>query len=161
MDECKKKKKKKKKHDKDNPSVLSTIDYQIDQQYQEIIGDIEELQYQIYLADQKKSRREKKKLKKKYGLDSKDLSGFQMNAKSVAARIEAANKLTDDTFVERIFSTIQEMQPVVILIARLVCALICAILSISAVKAGISSNGLNKLNTVYNTCLKIGQVQPE
>lgn len=159
MDEEKKsKKKKKKKHGKE--SILDTIDYQIDQQYKQIIGDIEEIQYEIYLADQKKSRREKKKAKKKYGLDSKDLSGFQINAKSIAARIDAANKLTDETFVERILTMMQEIQPIVVIVARLICALICAILSITAVKASITKQGLDNLNNIYSTCLRIGQVQP-
>ena len=50
------KKKKKKKHE----SVLDTLDYEIEQQYADIIRDIEEIQYEVYLADKKQKKKRMK-----------------------------------------------------------------------------------------------------
>lgn len=146
------KKKKKKKHE----SVLDTLDYEIEQQYADIIRDIEEIQYEVYLADKKQKKKNKKKAKKKYGRSD---AGFLIESGDVKSRINAVYKLTDETFSERLLSTLNDIKPIVVIIARLTCALICAILSIDAVKANLTMSSLDMINKIYTTCLSIGKSQ--
>lgn len=129
------------------PSILNSIDDTLSSQYKEIIGDIEEIQYQIQKADKKKAKKAKKKMKK-------GKIGFY-ETRSSRARINAAKRITSDQIIGTVISIFQDLKPLAILLARLVAAIICAILSLDIVKSKISPSILEKMKMLYNACMGV------
>lgn len=129
------------------PSILNSIDGNLSEQYKEIIGDIEEIQYQIQKADRRKAKKAKRKMKK-------GKIGFY-ETRSSKARIHAARRITSDQIIGTVISIFQDLKPLAILLARLVAAIICAILSLDIVKRNISSSVLQKMKMLYDACMGI------
>lgn len=121
----------------------------LNKQYQEIIGDIEDIQYKIYLADKKKQKKQKKKMKKGH------ISFYE--PKSKKARVKAANKLTSGEFfhtLKEIFSGtfLEDLKPIIKTLAKLIMVLITSILSLDLVKTKISTKALNRIDTIMGLC---------
>lgn len=147
---------KKKKHKKKQKSILDSIDYEISSEYESLIRDVEEIQYQVYLADQKKKRRNKRKARQKYGTME---ASFLIDEVDVRSRIDAVYKLTNDSMMERIFKFVKQITPVVIIGSRLIATFIVALLNVDAVKANLTRGMFDKLQAIYNVCLGIGRDQ--
>lgn len=129
---------------------VNVFDTKLDQQYAEIISDIEDLQYEIYKADKKKKKKKKKQLKA--GL----LPFYEGSCtKSKKARIKAAKKLTSEDFFVLIRNLLTDLKPVVIILARLIAMLITAILSLDIVKERIGKESLKKMDSLYKLCLQV------
>ena len=144
-----------KKKNKKRKSVIDTIDYDLSDSYKSLIEEIEKMQYQVYLADQKKKRKAKRKSKKEFGTKE---GGFLINSGDVRSRVNAVYQLTDEDFSKKILNTINDIKPIAVIIARLVCALIVAILSVDAVKANLTEKSLQTIDTIYKACINVGSV---
>lgn len=142
------KKKGKKKHQK-KVSLLKEIDGQLDASYEDLMKEIEEMQYQIYLADEKARKQAKKKKKKDKGYE------FNYTELQKQARREVVSKMEGNNFLDRVMKFIEDITPIVISISRLVASLIVCILSIDTVKASIKPDTLKKMNTVYTKAMSI------
>lgn len=123
---------------------MDTFHSRLDKQYQEIVGDIEDIQYKIYLADKKKQKKQKKKMKKG------KISFYE--PKSKKARIWAVEELTGEKMFNTIKTLLLDLKPIVVIIAKMIMALLVSILSLDVVKSNISSSALTKIDTIYNMC---------
>lgn len=141
------KKNKKYKSTKSKGGLLNNVDESMNQQYQDIIADIEDIQYEIYLEDKKANKKMRKKIKKGKG-------GFY-NSASVSVREKAVKKLKKKGILDFILDIIEDIKPIVIIIARLIGALICSILSLDVVKEHIGAKTLRKMQKIYKTCVSI------
>ena len=132
-------------------NVMRDLDKYMDTTYDSLQEEIEAMQIRIYLADQKARKKAKKKLKRaksgKKELNTVDI----MNIKR-KAREEVLDDMGKSNFLDRVFNFLNDLSPVVQIIAKLVEALICAILSMDVVKINISPNMMQKINTVYQKC---------
>lgn len=133
---------------KKEPSILESWDSKLDDQYKEIITDIEDIQYEIYKADRKKKKKQKKKMKKG------KIAFYDPRSKK--ARKRAATRLTSEKILSGIQKIFTELKPLFILLAKLIKMIICAILSLDVVKRSISTQTLNKINDLYNLCTSVG-----
>ena len=135
------KKSKKKKHkNRTKNTPINFMDSAVDKQYDMLIDEIKEMQYRMEKSDKKK----KKKNKHKHDSDT-----FFFNNRSIKERKKIIKEMEDSNFFDRIRLTLQDIAPIVIIIAKLVAALIVAILSIDAIKKSISPNSLDKLQSIY------------
>lgn len=119
----------------------------LDKQYQEIIGDIEDIQYRIYEADKKKLKKQKKKMK------TGKVSFYEPKSKKV--RCWAANELTGDRIFKVVKNILEDLKPIAVIISKLVMTLIVAILSLDVVKEKISNKALQRMDTLYNLCASV------
>ena len=129
------------------PSILDGIDMKLSRQHEAIIRDIEEIQYEIQRADKKKAKKAKKKLKN-------GKIGFY-EVRSSKARIHAAKRLTSSDVVSVIKNILMDIKPIMVLLARLVAAIICSILSMDIVKRNIGKTTLGALESLYNLCMGV------
>lgn len=60
-----------------------------------------------------------------------------------------------NNFLERIMNVLNDIAPIVVIIARLVASIILAILSVSSVKVNIKPETLSKLQFVYGKAMAI------
>lgn len=126
---------------------LDRFHSELDKQYQEIVGDIEDIQYKIYLADKKKQKKQKKKMKKG------QISFYE--PKSKKARVWAVGELTGEKMFTTIRQLLQDVKPIVIIISKMIMALIVSILSLDIIKQKISTKALEKINTIYKMCAAV------
>lgn len=126
-------------------SVLDGIDMSLNKQFEEIVRDIEETQFQIEKADKKKAKKAKKKMKKG--------KVCFYDPKSKKARIKAVNHITSEEVFGSIMSFLRDTKPIILILARLVGALILAILSLDVVKKHISAEALNRMREMYLACV--------
>lgn len=148
-------KKAKKLHDKMMKDFNLDIDYEkidsfhtkLDKQYQEIVGDIEDIQYKIYEADKKKQKKQKKKMKKG------KVSFYEPKSKKI--RIWAVGEITGDKFFNTIKQLLQDLKPIFVIISKMVMALIVSILSLDIVKEKISKTSMERLDTLYKLCAAV------
>lgn len=130
------------------PSILEGLDSTIDEQYKEIVTEVEDIQYEIYLADKKKYQKQRRKMKKKG-------RGSFYAPHSAKARKAACKRITADKIFNGIKKIFEELKPLWLLLARVVRLIICAILSMDIVKRKISKQTLDKLQSLYNFCLAV------
>jgi phage-related tail protein len=132
---------------KSSSKMMDVFDSKIDSQYQEIVGDIEDIQYQIYEADKKKMKKQKKKMKKG------KICFYEPKSKKV--RLWAVDKISSGDLFGKIKKVLSDLHPIVKIIARLVATLIVSILSLDSVKRAISTSALNKMDSLYKLCLAV------
>ena len=126
---------------------IDSFHSKLDKQYQEIVGDIEDIQYKIYLADKKKQKKQKKKMKKG------NISFYE--PKSKKARLWAVEELTGEKMFNTIKTLLMDLKPIVVIIAKMVMALIVSIMSLDIIKEKISTSTLSKIDSIYNMCKAI------
>lgn len=138
----------KKKKKKKSISILQEVDKTLNGTYDDLMEEIQDMQLQLALADQKARKKAKKKGKK----NAKDYS-FQTEQRKV--REELITKMTGNNFLERVNKVLEDILPIVIVIARLVASLILSILSLDIVKVNIKPETLKMMNAVYNKAMAI------
>lgn len=151
-----KKKSKKNKTGKKNTAkksimLLSEIDTSMSNKYNSLIEEIQEMQLRINIADAKAMEKQRKKLIRQ----DMGVIPYYVSKDKVKAREEALKRMESTNFLGRIEETFKNLVPCVILIARLVAALILAILSVEPIKQLIKPEMLKKLNTVYTLAMAI------
>lgn len=129
-------------------SILNEVDKKLDHTYDNIIEEIEEMQLQLYLADQEARKKAKKKIKK-------DPNYFSTSTERIEARKKVLTKIEGNNLLTKIENLFKDIIPIVVIISRLVASLILAILSIDKVKLFIKPDTLNKMTSVYKTAISI------
>lgn len=147
-------KKKKKKFNIKNKRVriLKMVDKTLDTDRDKIIKEIEDLHNQLSQVDILLYKKGRKRNSAKYLK--------QVEEKKKAIRVDIINKMEGTNLLERIISIISDISPIVVLIARLVAALILAVLSIPSVKVLIKPKTLRLLNNIYDKSMRISEVFP-
>ena len=136
----------KKKHKKEEP-ILYRIDNSLDSKYESLLKEIEVMKADIARADKKGKNQAKKKLKKQ--------NDFYQFSYEIKKRKEVVEKMERKNLFDKIEEAIQGIRPICILIARLVAALIIAILSIDLIKKYISPKTLGRLTSLYNLAMQV------
>lgn len=133
----KKKKKNKKKE------MYDFLDAQLDQKYIDSIKEIE-----LMKKDLKKAKKKSKKKKYKNGL-------FKASDYQIIARKRITNQMEDSNWFQRMYDILEELKPIVKIIARLIASLIVSILSIVDISKYIKPKTLHKLDKLYNFVMNI------
>lgn len=144
----KKKKGKNKKEGLQSISILKEVDHSLDYSYKNLLEEIQDYQMEIYIADKKARKKERKKLEK-------DPYYFATNKERIKQRKKVIKKMESDNFFDRVERLLHEIAPIVIIISRLVASLILSILSLDVVKRRINPRTLGKMKTVYELATSI------
>lgn len=137
----------KKKKKKKSISILQEVDKTLTHTYDNLMEEIQCMQLMLNKADQK-ARKQAKKLAKK-----KNIGPVNYDVIRKKAREEVVGQMESSNFLERIFTVLQDIAPIITIIARLVASLILAILSIDAVKMNIKPKTLESMDKVYKKAM--------
>lgn len=140
--------KKKKKNKKKNISILHEVDTSLNGTYDDLMKEIEEMQLRLNYADSKA-----RKLAKKKGKKNPQFYNYDRLRKEEREKI--ISQMEGNNFLERIMNVLNDIAPIVVIIARLVASIILAILSVSSVKVNIKPETLSKLQFVYGKAMAI------
>ena len=139
------KKKKKKKQKKDN--LLFEVDNSLNSQYLGIKDEIEFLQMEWDRARIKCKKKAKKKMKK-----SGEFYPYEFEMKE---RKKLIKKMEDSNLLSRTQICLEDFKPICLIIARLIAALIVAILSLDAIKVYLKPETLSKMSKVYELAMSV------
>ena len=139
---------KKKKENKKPISIINEVDKTLNMTYDAIMSEIEELQLELYLAEEKARKKARKKIKK-------DPYYFDNSLERIEARKEVIQRIEGTNLLDRIENVFKDICPIVIIIARLIASLILAILSFEPIKTHIKPETLSKLQKIYQSSLNI------
>lgn len=145
MSKSKKHKKKKK-----SISLLKEVDKTMDKTYDSLIEEIQDMQLQLNLSDQKALKKQKKKLRQDMGVIP-----YYTSKERVKARQELIKKMEQTSLLERVEKSLKDLIPVVVVLARLIAALILSILSVEPIRKFISPATLSKMDNVYKVAMSI------
>ena len=140
---------KKKKKQKKSLSILEEVDKSLNGTYKSLMEEIEEMQLMMNVADQKARKQSKKMAKKKGG------KYYDYETLRKKARMEVIEQMEGSNFLERAYKILNDISPVIVIIARLIASLILAILSIDVIKFNIKPETLKSLNRVYLKTMEI------
>lgn len=154
----KKKKKKNNKNGKVNKKIsyitkeINSLPYEskksIDKKFQKTIDDIGEYRIQLYEADKRQRRKERKKINKHEAEFYTDMEGLR-------CRKRMAKNWENNGFLDRVINLLQQISPLVATLAKIVGLLIISFLSIDAVKATIKPKTLRKISNIYDIAMSI------
>lgn len=135
----------KRKHKKSQgqSEFLVKVSADLDKKYVDLIEEVQFMQAELKRETKKAKRKQLKKLKKGGGFYS--TVDFEREV-----RHRLINEMEGTDFFTRAANIISELKPVCIVIAKLVMALIVAILSIDSIKYTIKPATLHKLNGLYS-----------
>lgn len=128
-------------------SLLEEVDKNLNGTYDDLLQEIQDMQIRLNLADQKARKLIKKK---KYKNNFVDYKSCQKEI-----RKEVLSEMQSNNMLDRIQQVLNDVAPIVVIIARLVASLILSILSIDSVKVHIKPELLSKMNSIYNTAMSI------
>ena len=139
---------KKKKKTSKKVSVLKEYDNMMNETYDNLIDEIQDMQMIIAAEDRKIAKRAKKAAKKGKGY-------YNASAEKRKVRQHVIGQMEETDWLTRIINVLKDIAPIITIIARLVASLILSILSIDEVKVNISKETLSKLNTIYSKAMVI------
>ena len=144
---------KKKKTKKKQKSILSLteIDSSLNGSYESLIEEIQEFQLKLNIADAKAMEKQRKKMLRQ----DMGVIPYYVSKDKVKAREKLIKEMEKTNFLGRLEETFKNLVPCIVLIARLVAALIIAILSVEPIKKVIKPSTLNHLTKVYNVAMAI------
>ena len=129
--------------------ILKEIDKNLDKTYDSLKEEIEAMQIKLAEADML-ARKKIKKMEKKGKGNQTDYLKIRADARqSVVGKMESTN------FFDRVMKVLQDIAPIITLIARLVASLILSILSLDVVKTHISPKTMTAMDTVYKKAMSI------
>ena len=138
-----KKKKKKQKKEK----LLYEVDNSLNAQYMGLKDEIEYLQMEWDRTRAKCKKKAKKKMKKN--------GGFYPYEYEMKERKKLIKKMEDSNLFSRTESCLEDLRPICLIIARLIAALIVAILSIDAIKLYLKPETMDKMTRVYELAMSV------
>ena len=138
-----KKKKKKQKKEK----LLYEVDNSLNAQYMGLKDEIEYLQMEWDRTRAKCKKKAKKKMKKN--------GGFYPYEYEMKERKKLIKKMEDSNLFSRTESCLEDLRPICLIIARLIAALIVAILSIDAIKLYLKPETIEKMTRVYELAMSV------
>lgn len=142
------KKNPKKNKEKKSISILNEIDNSLNRTYRDLMEEIQEIQLELNLADSEALIKERKKMKKRGNYDFS-------SSNRIEARKKAVKKMEETNIFKRIEEIFSDISPIIIVFARLVAALILAILSLDPIKKWISPITMQTMDKIYNTAMSI------
>lgn len=145
------KKKNKEKIVKKSILLLSEIDESLNTKHDSLIEEIQEIQLRINIADAKAMEKQRKKMIR----NDMGVIPYYVAKDKVKIREKALKEMERSNFFGRIEESFKKLVPCVVLIARLVAALIIAILSVEPIKQIISPSLLKRMNSIYNIAMSI------
>ena len=144
----KKKKKKKKELKEVSLEILEEVDNDLNKAHNDIVTEIEELQYRLHVEDQKAIKKMRRRIRKN--------PDFSMNKERIAVRKKIIAEMESTNLLERIQNLFTRLSPIIAIIGRLVASLITMILSITEVKVWLRPETIKKLEMVYNVAMALG-----
>ena len=139
---------KKKKKTSKKVSILKEYDSMMNETYDSLIEEIQDMQMIIATEDRKIAKRAKKAAKKGKGY-------YNATLEKRKVRQHVIGQMEETDWLTRIINILKDIAPIITIIARLVASLILSILSIDEVKVNINKDTLSKLNTVYSKAMVI------
>lgn len=139
--------KKKKKQNK-KISILKEYDSMMNDTYDDLLEEIQDMQMIIASEDRKIAKRAKKAAKKGKGY-------YNVNLEKRKVRQHVIGKMEETNWLDRIIQILKDIAPIIVVIARLVASLILSVLSVDEVKVNISKETLSKLNNIYSKAMVI------
>ena len=139
--------KKKKKQNK-KISILKEYDSMMNDTYDDLLEEIQDMQMIIASEDRKIAKRAKKAAKKGKGY-------YNVNREKRKVRQHVIGKMEETNGLDRIIQILKDIAPIIVVIARLVASLILSVLSVDEVKVNISKETLSKLNNIYSKAMVI------
>ena len=139
--------KKKKKQNK-KISILKEYDSMMNDTYDDLLEEIQDMQMIIASEDRKIAKRAKKAAKKGKGY-------YNVNLEKRKVRQHVIGKMEETNWLDRIIQILKDIAPIIVVIARLVASLIFSALSVDEVKVNISKETLSKLNNIYSKAMVI------
>ena len=140
--------KKKKNSKKKSISILKEVDKSLTGTYDDLIEEIQDMQYQLNLVDQKARKKAKKHAKS--GKEFCDYKKLRADA-----RKQVVQTMEGNNFLDRVNRVLNDIAPIIVLIGRLVASLILAILSLDIVKVNIKPETLQKMTSVYEHAMAL------
>lgn len=137
-----------KKKKKKSVSILKEVDTVLTDTYADISEEIQQLQYEIYIAEEKAKKKALKKIKK-------NPNSFNAAEIRMQARRDVLRKMDESNLLTRLDNLYKDIRPVVIVISRLVASFILLILSFEPIKVHIDENKLATMNKIYNAAMSI------
>ena len=139
--------KKKKKQNK-KISILKEYDSMMNDTYDDLLEEIQDMQMIIASEDRKIAKRAKKAAKKGKGY-------YNVNLEKRKVRQHVIGKMEETNWLDRIIQILKDIAPIIVVIARLVASLILSVLSVDEVTVNISKETLSKLNNIYSKAMVI------
>ena len=130
-------------------NMLKEIDKNLDRTYDNLKEEIEAMQIKLAEADMKALKKIKKMEKKGKG-DAKEYVKIKADARN-----EVISGMESSNFLDRVYKALNEIAPIITVIARLVASLILSILSLDIVKKNISEKTMKSIDTVYKKAMAI------
>lgn len=137
---------KKKKNKKEKGGILYNVDISLNSQYEGIRDEIEYLQMEWDRENRKSKKKAKKKMKKK---------GFYPYEEEMKGKARVIRKMEDSDLLSRTESCLGDLRPICLIIARLIAALILAILSVDAIKSIIKPETMSKMGKIYELAMSV------
>ena len=145
----KKQKRKEKEREEASIEILKEVDETLNTQHDDIMKEIEELQYRLYMEDQKAKRKVRRKLRK-------DPNYFSSSKERIEVRKKIVSEMESSDLLTRIQNMFQKFLPMIAIIGRLIATLINMILSITEVKVWLKPETLAKMDSVYRVAASLG-----
>ena len=145
----KKEEKKRKEREEASLQILKEVDDQLNTSHDDIMREIEELQYRLYVEDQKAKKKVRRKLRK-------DPQYFSSSKERVEVRKKIVAEMESTDLLTRIQNMFQKFIPMISIIGKLVATLINMILSITEVKVWLKPETLAKMDKVYQVAMSLG-----
>lgn len=148
-----KKKKKKKKHghryEMDLFEVAKTSSKKsLSRDFEDALDEIEAYRIQLYEADKKRRKKERRKINKKEG-------EFYTDMESLKCRKNMARTWEKNGFLDRLIGLLQQVSPIVKSLAKIVMIFIITFLSLDIIKEKINPRTLEKLSRVFNIAMSV------
>ena len=138
----------KKKKETKKVSILKEYDNMMNDTYDDLLEEIQDMQMIIASEDRKIAKKAKKAAKKGKGY-------YNVNQEKRKVRQHVIGKMESTNWMTRIMQILKDIAPIITIIARLVASLILSILSVDEVKVNISKATLAKLNNIYSKAMVI------
>lgn len=145
-------KKKKKKQQNFLPSEYLSFNKKdkksVDKDFRNALHNIEAMQMELYEADKKANRKERKKINKKQ-------SEFYTSMESIKCRQKMAKQWEKEGWLDKMINLLHTISPYIKILAKGLCLLIVSFLSLDIVKEKIKPKTLQKITTLFNVASSI------
>ena len=141
-----------KKRDKKYKKDIDKLDKEMRKTYKNILKDIKVMQEDLFNEDMKALKRAKKKAK---GDKKKEKYYYHNDYKRKMRRLEKMKEIEGSDLLDRIIYNADESVTILKIIARLVAALVLAILSVEGIRFSMSDSTLRKMTKIYEIGMNV------
>lgn len=120
----------------------------MDKDFRMALNDIEVMRMELFEADKKSNRKEKKKINKKQ-------SEFYTSMESIKCRQKMAKRWEKEGWLDKMLILLHKISPYIKIIAKGLCLLIISFLSLDIVKEKIDPSTIAKLTSLFNVASSI------